>query len=97
LRLPCGRGGVAVLLITHRAEEAKRADRVALLSEGRIAALGPARSLLRRPELLEWAGVAPDPIEAIAGCCEEMGVRTGWPAEDERLVAAVCSLLETSR
>jgi hypothetical protein len=51
----------------------------------------------RRPLLLELAAVAPDPVEAVAGWCEKMGKSVPWPTDDERLVAAFCSLLETFR
>lgn len=89
--------GTAVLLITHRLQEAKMADRIALLSCGRIAVAGPAAKVARRPLLLELAAVAPDPVEAVAGWCEKMGKSVPWPTDDERLVAAFCSLLETFR
>lgn len=87
--------GIAVLLVTHRVEEAKRADRIAILSRGKLAVYGPACALARRPRLVESLGVAADPVEAVAGWCEEAGVSVGWPAGEERLVAAVCSLLGT--
>lgn len=91
------RAGTAVLLITHRLQEAKRADRISLLGGGRIAVAGPAFKLARRPQLFEHAAVAADPVEAVAGWCERAGKSMPWPTDDERLVAAVCSLLVKSR
>lgn len=89
--------GVAVLLITHRLQEARLADSLALLAQGALAAVGPAAKLARRPEVLRLLGVACDPVETIAGWCERQGRAVPWPAEDERLVEAVCSLWEASR
>lgn len=90
------RAGVAVLLITHRLQEAMRADSIAFLAKGQLAAHGPVAKLSRRPELLHLLGVAQDPIEAIAGWCERGGREIPWPTNEERLVGAVCSLLQAS-
>lgn len=56
-----------VVFSTHAADFAyEYADRVAVLDDGRFEAIGPARELLTRVELLEAAGIRPPGIVAWA-------------------------------
>ncbi len=58
------RVGVTVILITHHMEEAAEADRVLVLSEGRIAADGPPRQVFQQVEKLRSLGLSsPEPME----------------------------------
>lgn len=88
---------VSVLVITHRPQEAMRADTLGILARGALAAYGPASKLVRQPDLLRLLGVDFDPVEAIAGWCQRHGHEVPWPTDYERLVKAVCSLWQTSR
>ncbi len=53
--------GHAVLLITHHASEAVRAERVLVLHQGRVVCDQPARQALADPERLAMWGVEPPP------------------------------------
>ena len=58
----------SLLLVTHRPEEARFADRVVVLARGRIALEGPPEEVLSRPGLLAALGVSPD----LALCVERL-------------------------
>lgn len=56
--------GITVVLITHHMEEAAQAQRVIVLSKGRIAADGTPRQVFSQVELLHELGLAsPEPVE----------------------------------
>lgn len=95
LRSAASGAALSVLYATHSLLEAAYAHRVIVMVQGRVALEGPPRQVARRPELLQALGVDPDPGEGAAALCERRGVSVAWPASEERLVAAVCSLFET--
>lgn len=51
--------GLGVLLVTHRPEEARRADRAAVLHQGRVAVCGPPHAVLGDADLLARCGLRP--------------------------------------
>lgn len=57
--------GIAVILVEHEILAAETADRLLLLSEGRIAAQGDAADLLGDEALLESCGVRPRDLDVI--------------------------------
>ncbi len=67
--------GVGILLVTHRMEEAAAvADRVVVLSRGRIAAAGSTRSVFGLgPEALSALGLEPPPAVQLFGELEARG------------------------
>ena len=55
---------ITVVLITHHMDEAAKADRVVVLSQGRVAADGTPRAVFSQVELLHDLGLAaPEPVE----------------------------------
>ena len=58
--------GMAILLITHRLEEAAQAERVVALAGGRVAFDGPSRELLTDPDRLRRLRLAPPPLTDLA-------------------------------
>lgn len=66
--------GITVILITHHMEEAAQADRVVVLSGGRIAADGTPEAVFAQVELLHGIGLAaPETVEL----CWELNQRGG--------------------
>ncbi len=56
--------GITVILITHHMEEAAEADRVVVLSQGRVAADGTPAEVFSQVEMLHSLGLAsPEPVE----------------------------------
>lgn len=65
------RAGFTIILIEHEIAAAERADRLVLMSAGRIVADGPPAVLLPQVERLEGAGVRPadfDRLGRVLGC-----------------------------
>lgn len=52
-------GGKTILMISHYIEEAVNADRVALVHDGKLLAVGTPREMLTDPELLRRTGLTP--------------------------------------
>lgn len=70
-----------IVLVEHEIAAAERADRLILMSEGRIVADDTPQVLLRRIELLEGAGVRPADLD-------RLGRAFGWTARPESLESA---------
>ena len=70
----CRKQGITVVLITHHMMEAALADRIVVMSEGKIIADGTPREVFSRPERLEEVGLcAPQTTQLLyaldqAGC-----------------------------
>lgn len=84
--------GHTIILITHHLEEALGADRIILLSRGRIVADRPLRDMISSPEMLQQAGIEPLEISQIIAALNQL---TGWaiPADlihPEELVNYLC-------
>ena len=79
--------GITVVLITHHMDEAARAQRVVVLSEGKVAADGTPREVFSRVELLHSIRLAaPDTVEL----CYELN-KNGFQLPLERLDAEECA------
>jgi energy-coupling factor transport system ATP-binding protein len=68
------RDDVTLVVVEHETEETLDADRIVILKEGKIAADGPAREILRDVELLESARIMP---LQVARFFHEMGLWEG--------------------
>lgn len=85
--------GTTVVYITHFAEEAAVADRVALMDGGRIAALGSPREIFADPAKVKKLGVDIPPVVELAGRLVKAGVKIDFPPLTvEEMVTRLCSL-----
>lgn len=55
----CKRDDLTLMIIEHETEEALFADRIALIQDGRLVKVGPAREILSDVDLMEAMGVMP--------------------------------------
>jgi energy-coupling factor transport system ATP-binding protein len=90
------RDDISMILVEHETEEVLRADRVALIKNGKLVRLGPAGEVLRDVDLMESLGVMPLGIPRFfksMGCQDlpltpEEGVEAfrdaGWRISEER-------------
>ncbi|MFS8654616.1 MAG: ATP-binding cassette domain-containing protein [Limnochordia bacterium] len=65
---------VAIVQITHDMDEAARADRVALVHRGRLAACGPPDEILSEAELISAAGLEPPAAVQLALALRRRGL-----------------------
>jgi energy-coupling factor transporter ATPase len=90
--------GCALVLITHHSPEAVRADRVVVLSRGRIVADGPPREVLGQAERLQAWGVEPPPPVAAWAALRAHGLELpGPPLTLEDLVEALAARRRAGR
>jgi energy-coupling factor transport system ATP-binding protein len=68
-------GSVAMLMVTARPEEALRADRIAVLKEGRFAAVETPRLLFSQENRCSELGIARPPAARMSSSIERRGVR----------------------
>ena len=88
------RNGVTVLWITHRSDEAVSADRVLILSKGKIVADGTPRQVLTNREVLERACVTPPFAVQVYEELRERGViLEPCPVTEQELTEELCRLL----
>ena len=79
--------GITVILITHHMDEAAKAQRVIVMSKGKIAADGTPQEVFAQVELLHSIGLAsPDPVELCYGLN-----RAGFALPLDRLDADSCA------
>jgi energy-coupling factor transport system ATP-binding protein len=82
-------GGMGVLLVSHRLEEARGACRLLLMHDGRLVAEGSPRELLYDRARLGDAGLAPPPIVDLVEDWRAAGRSvTGAPLDLDELLAA---------
>lgn len=74
LRFLCREKGLGVLLVTHLAEEAIAADRVAIICEGRLVREGTPREIFSRPEELAAYGLEPPMLSLLTGRLSRRGL-----------------------
>ncbi len=89
--------GVGVLYVTHQPQEARIADRVLCLANGRVALAGRPQHVLRRLELLQHLGIRCDTALALLDCLDpERLPQSSSEMEglDERAVESLCSALK---
>ena len=86
--------GMSVVLITHYMDEAAKADRVIVLSDGRIAMTGSPREVFSRGEELKTYGLSLPVPAQIAQKLREKGVpANGAALTAEELSEELCELL----
>ncbi|MCS7172797.1 MAG: energy-coupling factor transporter ATPase [Armatimonadetes bacterium] len=66
---------ITVLLITHDMDEAALAERVVVLSRGRVALDGPPTEVFRRPDQLRALSLDLPEVASLAYCLQRRGVR----------------------
>ena len=89
----CQAQGMTIVHITHLMEEALLADRVAIMSEGRIVELGsPAEILTDQDRLTKWGLAAPSTVQLACALCER-GVSVAPCLQKDRLKEQLCCLL----
>lgn len=87
------REGKTILLITHYMEEALQADRVIIMTGGRITKTGTPREVFSDEEALKEAGLAAPPHIALYHSLEKQGYNLGeCPLTIEELVDKLCQL-----
>ncbi len=87
------REGKTILLITHYMEEALQADRVIIMTGGRITKSGTPRDVFADEEALREAGLAAPPHIALYHRLKNQGVNMGeCPLTIEELVDKICQL-----
>lgn len=85
---------VAVVLVTHRMEEAALAGRVVVMKEGEVTMDGPAETVFANHEVLEKLGLEVPKVEALAGRLRSAGhPLPAWLAEPSRFLDSLESLL----
>lgn len=83
-------GGCGVLHVTHDMQDAASADRVIVLSQGRVEYLGPAEGILGDAEAMARCGLEPSPLGRLAAALRERGLAVPALALDaESVVAAL--------
>lgn len=86
--------GMSVVLITHYMDEVAKADRVIVLSDGRIAMTGSPREVFSRGEELKTYGLSLPVPAQIAQKLREKGVpANGAALTAEELSEELCELL----
>ncbi len=87
------REGKTILLITHYMEEALQADRVIIMTGGRITKSGTPRDVFADEAALREAGLAAPPHIALYHRLKNQGVNMGeCPLTIEELVDKICQL-----
>lgn len=83
--------GLGVLLVTHRPEEGRHADRVAVLRDGAIVREGPPAEVLYDAALLAGCGLRMPPAADLVRQLRSRGVMVpGAPLSPEELAEALC-------
>jgi energy-coupling factor transporter ATP-binding protein EcfA2 len=83
--------GAGVLLVTHRIEEARHADRLVLMRAGRIVAEGVPRTLLYDEEALRACGLETPPVVRLVRAWQGAGrMIEGSPLDAVELAEAAC-------
>lgn len=91
LRLRQDRGST-IVLVTHHMEEAALADRVVVLSAGRIALQGPPRELFADPQPLAQLRIEAPVAVRLAALLRAAGLETPPVLTTDELVAAIAGL-----
>ncbi len=90
--------GITILLITHDMEEVVRADRVVVLSRGRVALEGPPEEIFTDPKRLRALDLDLSEVAALSHCLRSRGVKlSSLPLTPEALVEALLRLREAVR
>ena len=80
-----------ILMVTHYVEEAIMADRIVLMSSGKIIASGTPRSILRDTDILKRAGLTPPMPVRMYDDLKKSGIELGrCPITEEELVEEIC-------
>ncbi len=87
--------GITIVAITHHMEEAVAADRLVVMSQGKIALEGPPRKVFRERERMEQLGVEAPPISQLAGLLHDWDGR--FPPDALSIDDFVTAVLRESR
>ncbi len=92
------RAGVTVVLITHHMDEAAQADRLIILSKGKVAADGAPRQVFQQVELLRSLGLTvPEPV-ALMWELRQAGVEVPLDIlTDEECIQVLQNLLQNEK
>ena len=83
----CHEKGITVVLITHHMEECIGADRIIVMSGGRIAADGTPKEIFSRPEMMAREGLdVPETVKLLYELKQE-----GWNLETSALTIEECT------
>jgi energy-coupling factor transport system ATP-binding protein len=86
--------GVTVVLITHHMDEAAQADRLVVMSRGRVIADGAPRDVFRRVEELKSVGLTVPESTELLWSLQQSGVDVPLDAiNDEECAQILCALL----
>ncbi len=81
--------GKTIVTITHYMEECVSADRVIIMSQGKVLASGTPREVFYMEDILKEAGLAPPFAVGVAMKLKNKGVDIGTPLTTEELAKAV--------
>ena len=85
--------GMTVILITHYMDEAVSSDRIGVMSEGEIIALGTPEEVFGQPELIKNAKLELPFSTAVSVALRENGIPVRIGLSDELLAEEICRLL----
>ena len=87
--------GVTVVLITHHMDEAAQADRLVVMSKGRVIADGAPRQVFQRVEELKAVGLTVPETTQLLWELRQAGVDVSLdPLSDEECASELCRLLQ---
>lgn len=85
--------GMSIVWITHFMEEAALAERVLVMSKGRIEADAPPRAIFVMDELLKACGLDVPAMRALQNILAQAGISAGESITVEEMCEALCPLL----
>ncbi len=81
--------GKTIVTITHYMEECVNADRVIVMSQGKVLASGTPREVFYMEDILKEAGLAPPFAVGVAMKLKKRGIDVGTPLTSEELSEAI--------
>lgn len=84
--------GMTVILITHYMDEAIKADKVIVLNEGEVLAMGTPKEVFRKTDVIKKASLELPIATAISLKLQEMGYPVDFALTDIELAESICKL-----